>query len=115
MLACYELSDLRRAGEWTQATMRWCQSMPGAGPFMGICRVHRCQVLEVQGEWAEAEREVRRVRDELAHFHVSIVAAANYHLGELLRLRGDLVAAEAAFRRRISAGAIPSRDWRSCA
>lgn len=98
MLACHELADLRRATEWTRATARWCESMPGAGPFMGICRVHRAQVLQVQGEWQRAELEVRRVCDELAHFHLSIVAEAYYELGEVLRRRGDLANAEAAFR-----------------
>ncbi|MGH2749587.1 MAG: LuxR C-terminal-related transcriptional regulator [Actinomycetota bacterium] len=97
MLACHEIADLRRAGEWTQATARWCESMPGAGPFMGICRVHRAQLLQVQGAWDEAEREVGRVCDELAHFHVGIVAEAHYELGNLRRQRGDLTGAEAAF------------------
>lgn len=56
MLACYEIADFRRAAEWTQVTARWCEEMPGAGPYMGICRVHRAQVLQVQGAWAEADR-----------------------------------------------------------
>lgn len=98
MLACHELADLRRAAEWTRATARWCESMPGAGPFLGICRVHRAQVLQVQGDWRQAEREVRRVCDELAHFHLSIVGEAYYELGEVRRRRGDLAGAEAAFR-----------------
>ncbi|CAN5327878.1 LuxR C-terminal-related transcriptional regulator [soil metagenome] len=98
MLACHEIADLRRAGEWTRATARWCDSMPGAGPFMGICRVHRAQLLQVRGAWDEAEREVVRVCAELAHFHVSSVAEAHFQLGDLRRQRGDLPGAETAFR-----------------
>lgn len=107
MLACYELSDFKRAGEWTRATAKWCESMPGAGPFMGICRVHRCQVLQIGGEWDEAEREALRVCEELAHFHVSIVAQAHYHVGDLRRARGDLARAEDAFRRAHQLGRDP--------
>jgi ATP/maltotriose-dependent transcriptional regulator MalT len=107
MAACEELMDLRRAAEWTHATARWCERMPGAGPFMGICRVHRCQVLQLGGAWAEAEREMQRVCDELAHFHVSIVAEAHYRLGEVRRLRGDLSGAEAALRQAHQLGREP--------
>jgi DNA-binding CsgD family transcriptional regulator len=98
IMACYEIADLRRAGEWTQATARWCETMPGAGPFMGICRVHRSQLLQVQGAWQEAEREAIRVCDEFTTIDVGIVAESHYQLGDLRRQRGDLAGAEAAFR-----------------
>src|SRR5690606_9885127 len=64
MLACHEIADLRRAGEWTKATASWCEEMPGAGPYMGICRVRRAQLLQTLGAWDEAEREVARVSKE---------------------------------------------------
>lgn len=97
MQACYELSDWRRAGEWTDATARWCEAMPGAGPFMGICRVHRAQVLQARGDWERAEAEVLRVCEELAQMEVSLIAEARYHLGDLRRQRGDATGARAAF------------------
>jgi DNA-binding NarL/FixJ family response regulator len=96
--ACYEIGDLRRAGEWTEATTRWCESMPGSGPFLGICRVHRAQILQVRGAWDEAEREAVRVTRELTELDLPIVAEAHYLLGELGRQRGDASVAEAAFR-----------------
>lgn len=98
MEACHEIADLRRAGEWTQVTAEWCEQMPGAGPFLGICRIHRAQVLQVQGDWATAERELLRVCDQLAHFAVGAVAEAHYLLGDVRRQHGDLAGAEAAFR-----------------
>jgi ATP/maltotriose-dependent transcriptional regulator MalT len=97
MKACHEIGDLRRAGEWTEATARWCESMPGAGPFMGICRVHRAQVLQVRGDWDQAAREAARVTRELLDLDVPVVAEAHYVLGDLLRLRGRTTDAEAAF------------------
>jgi DNA-binding CsgD family transcriptional regulator len=97
MLTCYEVADWQRADEWTSATARWCEAMPGAGPFMGICRVHRAQVLHMRGEWQRAEVEVRRVCEELATIDVGMVAEAHYQLGEVQRQRGDLDGAELAF------------------
>ena len=97
MLTCCEVGDWQRADEWTAVTARWCEAMPGAGPFMGICRVHRAQVLHLCGDWAAAEVEVRRVCEDLDHFHVAMVGEATYELGELRRKRGDLGGAEEAF------------------
>jgi DNA-binding NarL/FixJ family response regulator len=97
MAACVEVSDLRRAAEWTEQTARWCTSMPGAGPFLGICRVHRAQILHLRGRWAEAEQEARTVCDELRHFAVDTVAEAHCLQGDLRRLRGDLAGAAEAY------------------
>ena len=107
MLTCWELGDWRRADEWTAATARWCEAMPGAGPFMGICRVHRAQVMHLRGDWAGAEVEVRRVCEDLAHFHVAMVGEATYELGELHRQRGSLDAAEEAFSKAHRLGRDP--------
>jgi DNA-binding NarL/FixJ family response regulator len=107
MRACYELSDLRRAGEWTQATARWCESLPAAGPFMGVCRVHRAQVFQVRGAWEQAEREAARACEELADFDLGTVAEGYYQVGEVRRLRGDLSGAEQAFRQAHALGRDP--------
>jgi DNA-binding CsgD family transcriptional regulator len=98
MLACWQLADWRRAGEWTEVTARWCEAMPGAGPFMGICRIHRAQVLQARGAWRDAEAEARRVLDELSDFMPSMVGEAHYALGDLRRQRGELAAAEESYR-----------------
>lgn len=54
MDACRELTELRRAGEWTEAAARWCDRIPEAALYRGICRVHRAQVLQARGEWDQA-------------------------------------------------------------
>jgi ATP/maltotriose-dependent transcriptional regulator MalT len=97
MVVCFELADWARAGEWTTVTARWCEAMPGAGPFMGICRIHRAQVLQAHGAWDDAEAEARRVCVELADFHPGMVGEGRYALGDLQRQRGDLGGAEAAY------------------
>lgn len=107
MDACHEIADLRRANEWTRATAQWCELMPGAGPFMGICRVHRAQVLYAQGSWDAAEQEATRVRDEVSHFSMATVAEAHYLLGELRRQRGDLSGAETSYQAARTLGRDP--------
>ncbi len=98
MAACHELADVRRAGAWTQVISDWCDRMAPAVLFKGICRVHRAQVMQIQGAWSNAENEALRVCADVAHIHVGIVAEAHYQLGEIKRLRGDLDGAEEAYR-----------------
>jgi hypothetical protein len=71
MAAFAELADVRRAAEWTEATGRWLATLPAAVLFTGVCRVHRCQVLQRKGAWAEAEREAALVCRDLADLHVA--------------------------------------------
>ena len=94
--ACEQLGDLRRAAEWTDATLRWSESHPLA-MWPGICRVHHASLLQMQGEWDAAEREARRACDELDGFHVPNAAAGYVEIGEIRRRLGDLDGAEEAF------------------
>lgn len=107
MAAFHELADVRRAAEWTEATSRWVAGLPPAVLFTGICRVHRSQVLERKGDWAEAEREAALVCRDLADLHVAGAAEGHYQLGEIRRLRGDLAGAEAAYRQAHELGRDP--------
>jgi DNA-binding CsgD family transcriptional regulator len=97
MSVCHELTDLRRAQQWTDATARWCEGFSSAVMFLGVCRVHRAQLLQVRGEWARAEEEIALVCDELAAMNVGAVGLALYELAEVRRQRGDLKGAERAY------------------
>ncbi len=97
MAVCHELADVRRAQQWTDATARWCAGFSNAVMFLGICRVHRAQLLQVRGEWARAEAEIELVCSELAAMNIIAVGLALYELGEIRRLRGDLDGAEQAY------------------
>lgn len=97
MSICHELADLRRAQQWTDATARWCEGFDSAVMFVGVCRMHRAQLLQVQGEWDEAEAEISLVCQELARMNVVAIGMAYYELAEVRRCRGDLAGAEAAY------------------
>ncbi|MER7250379.1 response regulator transcription factor [Kribbella sp. NPDC000426] len=51
---CLNMYDIRRAQEWTRALSGWCDSQPGLVPYRGACLVHRAQILQFRGAWAEA-------------------------------------------------------------
>jgi DNA-binding NarL/FixJ family response regulator len=100
ILACRDLADLRRAGEWTEAARRWCLELPATTPYsQGLCRIYRGEVLALRGDWDEAEAELRQAHDELLPHRPGGAAEASYAVGEVLRRRGDLAAAEVAFAR----------------
>ncbi len=104
---CIEAADLGRAGEWTEAAMAWCASLPAGTPFHGICRVHRAEVLHLRGSWAEAAVEAGRACVELLEYDPRVAAEAFYLAGEIQRLRGDSGRAEESFRRAHELGRDP--------
>jgi DNA-binding NarL/FixJ family response regulator len=105
--ACHELVDVRRAREWTDATRRWCDPLPVASLYPGICRVHWAEVLELRGAWEEAEAEALEVCRDMAGIDVYAVADGYYAVGEIRRRRGDLVGAEEAYGLAHDAGRDP--------
>jgi DNA-binding NarL/FixJ family response regulator len=94
---CRELADYGRALEWTDATIRWCESLAGAGNFTPICRIHRAHLENLRGHWHDAEVEARRACDELVGRYAGGVGDGWYAVGECRRRRGDLTGAEEAY------------------
>jgi len=105
--ATASLADYRRAGEWTEAARRWCERQSIAGGFPGICRVHRAEIVRLQGGWAEAEQEARKAADELQSYFPQIASEAFYEIGEVRLRMGDLGAANEAFRQAHEMGRDP--------
>jgi ATP/maltotriose-dependent transcriptional regulator MalT len=104
--ACEQLGDYQRAAEWTEFGARWSEGHP-VTVFPGLCRVHRAEMLQLRGNWAEAEAEARRAYTELCDVNVFNSGVAFYEIGEIRRRLGDLDAAEDAFRRADELGRQP--------
>jgi DNA-binding NarL/FixJ family response regulator len=96
---CQEISDVRRAQEWTTALAAWWAKQPDMVTFTGQCLVHRAEMFQLHGAWSAAVEETKRARERLAHAADNYATgAALYRQGELCRVRGEFAAAEDAYR-----------------
>jgi len=95
---CCNRGDWQRAAQWSDSFSRWCTER-GMLRFAGLCQLHRAEVLSVSGGASEAEREIRRTCEQLAD-HSPFAEGDSFRiLGDLLLMRGELDAADDAFRR----------------
>ena len=108
ILACQEAYEVRRAQEWTAALSAWCERQPDLIPFTGRCLVHRAEILQLHGTWAEALEEARRACQRcLQGGNPAAAGEACYRQGELQRMLGDFDAAEDAYREASRLGREP--------
>lgn len=96
---CHDLFDVRRAQEWTAALSGWCEAQPELVLYRGQCLMHRAEIMLLHGAWFDALTEVSRACGRLADPpDPPTLGAAWYVRGELHRVRGELAAAEDAYR-----------------
>lgn len=103
---CRNIGDWRRAGEWTDASTRWCQR-ESVSEFPGLCRFHHAEIMRFRGALADAEEDALSAVDELMGSAPRWAGFAYHELGEVRRRRGDLVGAAEAFRRSAAQGFDP--------
>ena len=108
ILACQEVHEVRRAREWTAALTGWCDAHPEMVAFTGRCLVHRAEIIQLEGAWADALAEARRAAERcLEGQNPGAAGEAWYRQGELHRLRGDLEPAQDAYREASGHGREP--------
>jgi DNA-binding NarL/FixJ family response regulator len=96
---CQEISEWRRAQEWTEALTAWWSKQPDMVTFTGQCLVHRAEILQLHGAWPEAAREAEQALERFARAADQYATgAACYQQAELYRLCGDFPAAEEAYQ-----------------
>jgi len=98
ILACQDVYEVQRAREWTLALSRWCEAQPDMLAFTGRCLVHRAEILQLNGSWPDALEEARRAVRRSLETGGRAAGLASYRQAELLRLQGELAAAEGAYR-----------------
>lgn len=106
---CHQVYALDRAREWTSALAGWCEEQPQLVPFTSACLVHRAEIQQLAGAWPEAIEQARRVseRPPQASSDPDASGDAFYQEAEIHRLRGDVSAAENAYRSASQAGREP--------
>ena len=105
---CRTAFEPRRAQEWTDALHAWCERQPDMLAFTGDCHVHRGELMELHGAWAEALAELDRAAERAQRAgNTRVGAQAAYRRGEVLRRQGDLAGAEGAYREAARGGCEP--------
>ena len=106
---CRDVYELRRAQQWTAALTEWCDDQPEMVAHKGLCLVHRAEMMTLAGSWPEALDEAVRVGQRFTDGALNRLAqgGAAYCQGEVLRLRGEVEAAEEAYRRAGGLGREP--------
>lgn len=109
--SCQNVYALERAREWTKALAAWCEAQSQLVTFTGACAVHRVEILQLGGAWAQAIEAARTTASRLgdgggreAH---EAAGDACYQQAEIHRLRGEQVEAEAAYRSASAHGREP--------
>ena len=84
IFACRNRGDWGRAGEWSVASLRWCERQSLSG-FPGLCRFHQAEVMRFRGELNRAERDASEAVDELLLAAPRWAAWGLHELGEIRR------------------------------
>lgn len=97
--SCHQVYALERSREWTAALSDWCERQSQLVTFTGVCMVHRAQIMQLRGAWAEAAEEARLAMERCdSKLDPEAAGEACYQQAEIHRLRGEITEAEEAYR-----------------
>jgi DNA-binding CsgD family transcriptional regulator len=106
--SCQSVFALERMREWTESLRGWCDAQPQLSLFTGACLVSRAEIMEIGGAWGDALEEARRAVKWISEsIGPGAMGEAIYREAEILRLRGELEAAEARYRDASQSGRDP--------
>jgi ATP/maltotriose-dependent transcriptional regulator MalT len=96
---CQEIYEVPRAQQWTAELARWRDRQPDLVAFSGRCLVHRAEILQLRGAWAEALAEARAAKERYAAGMAPIAMGQAFYLqADVLRLQGAFAEAEEAYK-----------------
>jgi ATP/maltotriose-dependent transcriptional regulator MalT len=96
---CRSVFELGRAREWTEAHTEWCERQSDMVAYMGLCLVHRAEIMTLAGDWSDAMVEVGRAEGYTRGvLNERVAGHAAYLRGEVHFLQGEVRPAEEAFR-----------------
>jgi tetratricopeptide (TPR) repeat protein len=104
--ACRNFADWARANHWSVNYERWCRSS-GLDNLSGSCRLHRAEVLGINGTLAEARALVSAAIEQLKEDAPWAIGDALRVLGDIHFAAGELDDAESAYHRAYSVGWDP--------
>lgn len=104
---CHSIADLRRANEWSEAALKWCDTLRDGRLYPGLCRVYAAELAALRGDWGDADQQARHACELLLAHDERYAGAAHYTVGELARLRGRFDDAEEYYRRAHRLGYLP--------
>jgi hypothetical protein len=107
LATCFDLADLQRAAEWTDAANRWRAGVGDGLLYAGICRLHAAELAFLRGDRSAAEAAARRACAELTAHDERYAGGAHHLLGDLRRAAGDVAGARAAYQRGYELGHSP--------
>lgn len=104
LIYCYKTrADWQRAAQWTEQFAGWC-NVRGPAAYPVLCRMHRAEVLNVQGRLDEALAEAEAALTGIERFLPWARLRAWALIGEVQLSRGALLEARAAYVRAAELG-----------
>ncbi|WP_269760184.1 LuxR C-terminal-related transcriptional regulator [Ornithinimicrobium faecis] len=105
---CQEVGAVDRLCQWSDGLSTWCADQPGLAVFTGAAALHHGQTLILRGEWDAGLAALTAASERyLSLGQHGSAGVAERERGDLLRLRGRLEEAKAAYQGALTHGCDP--------